>query len=71
MARKKRATITVNLGDDEDVNFKKLIKELCESDHADNIYADRSESDIVKMLLEKKLVEEHRRFVGSAGRESK
>jgi len=58
----KRRTITVNQSADDDVDYKKLILELSKINHPENIYAGRSESDIVKMLIARPLQEQHRRF---------
>jgi hypothetical protein len=69
MVRNKRVSITVNQGGDDKRDYKRLIKELSRSDHAGNVYSGRSESDIVKMLLDEILPNEHRRVVGTTDRD--
>ncbi|MGA8611301.1 MAG: hypothetical protein WB760_06235 [Xanthobacteraceae bacterium] len=68
MPRNKRISVTVNQGDGDELDYKRLIDELRKSRRKGNIYSGRSESETVKLLLDRILPREHRRFVGSARR---
>jgi hypothetical protein len=56
MAR--NATITINQRK-QDLDYKKMIQELIEHDVPNNPYHDRSESDVVKMILKDELKKRH------------
>ena len=47
---------------DADIAFKAMIEELKKKEGAENPYHGRSESEIAKMLLRDKLIEEHKRI---------
>lgn len=53
--------ITINQSE-RDKDFKSMIRDLKKRQDDDNPYANRSESEIAKMLLAKILPAEHRRF---------
>jgi hypothetical protein len=63
--RARSATITVNQTDRDVRDYKTLIRNLQRAgNHSSNPYKDRSESDIVKMLLDQILPGEYRRICG-------
>lgn len=57
-----KATISINQKID-DLDYKKMIKNLIKYKSKDNPYFRRSESDVVKMLIEDPLIDATKKFL--------